>query len=363
MAYTLPQFNLLCNLWTCDGNIKPSAGDPDFTDVPVQKYVASRASWPTTPPWSAGFYLAYHPPVQLRFQRTGPFAGTWRAWKVTCVEVPAGSGQYYRTFWGDVQHEGFNNEYVLLVGVQCTEDLLAFPPPGAAEETGVGADACGIVPPAAPPNETLPPGPWPPAVPTPTVGLIDTFVDAGGTPIASHVADTGQTWSLGSGDLEIEGTGIGLVAIDTTPGPHWAVVNYTGDNTVSVNLEVTTTNLTQPDYFGVIYRATDANNWWMALVEYDPGPPDWKISFYKCVAGVTTSMQTGTTGVALSPNTSYDLTLEFAGALTNAQLVLFGSVVVNEMYTDTTDMSQTGVGLFLYCDATHPSPLVSRIDR
>jgi len=362
MSYRPPDFNLLANLWLCDGEIAPVNGPPDVTDVPCQKYIASRSAWAVTPPWSTGFYLAYAPPVQLRFPRQDQFAAAWTLWKIVCAEVPAGSGQYYRCFWQDVQHEGFINEYALVVAVQCNAELKAVPPPGGAEDTGVGVDSCGSTPPADPVPPTLPPGPWTPPGSVP-VGLTDTFFDVGNTPIASHTADTGQSWSLGTGDLEIEGTGVGVIAMDTTPGQHWATVAYSGPNTYDYHVEITTpSDLSNGVYFGAIYRATDSNNWWACLCEYD-GVSQWALSFYNCVAGTPTVVQTGPFSITLSPNSSYDLQLQFFGAITRANLVFLGATIATQDYNNSVDIANTQVGIWCYCDSTHPTPLFSKVDR
>lgn len=362
MPYTPPKFNLLANVWTCDGNVKPSNGAADYVDVPCQKYVASRAAWPVTPPWSTGFYLAYHPPVQLRFQHVSPFTGTWRTWKITCVECPAGSGQYYRTFFNDIQHEGFVNEYVLLVGAQCDEDLLATPPAGASEPTGVGADPCSVIPPADPVPPTLPPGPWTPPG-TEGESLLDNFNDVPSTPLGLHNADTGQTWTVGTGDLAISGTGDTCEGLSSTPGQHWATVSYAGNATLHYQVVfITPSDLTNGLYVGALYRGTDANNWFAAFLEADL-VGHWALSFYQCVSGTPTSMQTGPFFNILSTDTTYSLNVYFDGANVTCQLTTGASILDTQTYVNSAGILDTLVGIWTYCDGTVPSAIFGQVTR
>lgn len=144
MAYSLPQFNLLASLWTCDATIKPANGPADFVDVPCQKYAWSRGM-PTEPnaPAQFGWWIATALMVQLRFPRINPFLGSWVSWTTVCVEVPQGTGQYYRTAAREVQHEGFPNEYCILTAVACNDTLLAVPPPHGTTDYGQGTNTCG----------------------------------------------------------------------------------------------------------------------------------------------------------------------------------------------------------------------------
>jgi len=322
----------------------PANGDPDFEDVPVQKYVASRAAWPVTPPWSTGFYLAYHPPIQLRFPHISPFSGTWRAWKVTCVECPAGSGQYYRTFMGDIQHEGFPNEYVLVIGVQCTDDLKAVPPPGAAELTGVGPDACGVVPPQSDPPSTLPPGPWPPA-PNPTFhAFLDTFTDTGGVNLDTHISDTGETWTMGTGEIDIDSGFPGAVAIDVGGGESWYVADYTASIPGTVKLTFyTPSDLSFGIIAGVLFRATDANNWEAVSIVYDGA--NHHLGHFECVAGSVTELDAGTSLGALTPSQAYSITVELVGTAITATLREVGTTIQVENYTSAVDPTLTKIGI------------------
>jgi len=364
VAYTPPNYNLLASLWTCDLTQRPDDGAPDWEDVPCQKYLTSRSSWPTTPPWTTGFYLAYHPPVILRFPRTMPFDGPWHAWKITCVEVPQGSGQYYRAFWGDVQHQGFPNEYAQLVCVQCDGALFAVPPAGGAFLTGIGEDACGNTPLAEPPPPVLPPGPWtPPTVSSET--LLDNFADPAGTNIADHIADTGQTWTTGIGDLEISGTGSGLVA-DTSPGgQHWAVNNYAGSPQVPYIMGFyTPSSISAGFYMGAIVRATDENNWWAAFLEWQGSASIyWRLAFYHCTLGTPASVVAGAFDIELDPESPYQIRVDFDGAYMSAKLLSTYGLEQEIDLTDSTDMDKSSCGVWTFADATRPTGTIAQVNR
>lgn len=153
MSYSVPQFNLLANIWDCRF---PSDGDPDWFDVPVQKYIRSRMSLDTSPQAADGFWRVYAPPIQLRFPRSHlAFTGVAATWDHACFEVPAGSGAFYRTYWREIQHEGFPNEYAIILVNPCTSDGLATGPPLAESALGTTPDVCASPPPPPPPEDQL----------------------------------------------------------------------------------------------------------------------------------------------------------------------------------------------------------------
>lgn len=143
MPFNEPQYPLLASLWRCDGSINPNAGPPDYTSIPCEKYINPRTNLDCTPPFEAGFWHFWCPPVVLRFPMGDPFFPTWPQWKISYTEVPEGSGQFYRTFFRDIMHEGFPNQYAMLIAVQCDGDGKAIPPPGASFTTGDGSNICG----------------------------------------------------------------------------------------------------------------------------------------------------------------------------------------------------------------------------
>jgi len=140
MAYQPPVFNLVCNIWDCNW---PEDADPDYTDVPCQKYIRSRMSLDVSPQAADGFWRVYTPPIQLRFPRNHEaFTGPPALWPHNCFEVPAGSGQYYRAYWQEVQHQGFPNEYAIILVNPCTAAGLAIGPPLAEYGLGTTPDIC-----------------------------------------------------------------------------------------------------------------------------------------------------------------------------------------------------------------------------
>jgi len=115
MAYTLPQFNVLCDIWDA-GNV-PVDDDPDYENVTVQFYVYSRVSFDVQP---CELEL-YQPPIQIRM----PVAvvAIWETGQV--FEVPAESGRYYRARFKEKLHLGFPNEYLVAYVVQCDDRGVA----------------------------------------------------------------------------------------------------------------------------------------------------------------------------------------------------------------------------------------------
>lgn len=150
MAYRLPLFNLLANIWDCS---TPADGDPTWVNVPCQKYIRSRMMLDVTPQAEADWWMLWQPPIQLRCPSDhAAFSGRPHDWSHTIYEVPAGSGQYYRIFWSELQHQGFPNEYAVQVATQCDDSGLAIAPAGATTiPTGVAAEVCYSPPPPPPP--------------------------------------------------------------------------------------------------------------------------------------------------------------------------------------------------------------------
>jgi len=145
MAYSAPQFNLLASIWDCQF---PVDGFPDWEEVPCQKYIRSRMSLDTLLPDAAGWFRQWSPPIQLRFPRDHiAFSGIPSSWSHVVFEVPAGSGQFYRTRWQEVQHQGFPNEYAIILVDPCDENGRALLPPGASMPVDVVPDVCESPPP------------------------------------------------------------------------------------------------------------------------------------------------------------------------------------------------------------------------
>lgn len=149
MAYTLPKFNLLAKIWDCQ---VPSDGSADWSDVPCQKYIRSRMSLDVKPQTAASWWQTYTPPIQLRFPRSHlAFTPPPAEWEHAVIEVPQDSGQYYRCQWREVAHQGFVNEYAIILVTPCDADGLAIPPPLTDSPVGIAPDVCTSPPP--PPEE------------------------------------------------------------------------------------------------------------------------------------------------------------------------------------------------------------------
>jgi hypothetical protein len=141
MAFRLPNFNLLADAWSC--STTPFADAPTWTDLSCQKYIPNRMVHATTPPYQGQYWVEWFPPTVMRMDRTqSPFDVPWVGWQVGILEVPKGSGQYYRVTMSDIIHEGFPNEYAILVTTQCDLEGRAFQPPSGSIATGYGESPC-----------------------------------------------------------------------------------------------------------------------------------------------------------------------------------------------------------------------------
>lgn len=114
MAYNLPTFNLLADVWYAGKN--PAADDPDAENVPLQFYLASKGTYDVDPCDNKN----YTPPIWLRMPMTE--TAIWTSGQVW--EVPAETGRYYRARFKDVMHLGFPNQYLIAVVVQCNAEGL-----------------------------------------------------------------------------------------------------------------------------------------------------------------------------------------------------------------------------------------------
>lgn len=111
-TYTVPDFNLLADLWF--GTATPGADAPDVEDQECQLYIPSRGLLDIEP----GTQLFWVPPIYLRM----PIANLINWTSLTVVEVVPGSQRYYRARWKEIMHEGFPNEYLMCIVEQCDED-------------------------------------------------------------------------------------------------------------------------------------------------------------------------------------------------------------------------------------------------
>jgi len=111
MSYTVPVFNLFTDVWFAGKT--PAVDLPDVENLPTQKYLYSRMVWDVQP----CELEEYTPPILIRIPFTD--INTWRSAQV--FECPAESGQYYRARFKETMHEGFSNQYLVAVVVQCDD--------------------------------------------------------------------------------------------------------------------------------------------------------------------------------------------------------------------------------------------------
>lgn len=104
-VYTLPQFNLLCDVYTAI--VPPPVGPITFANVPCQLYVSSKYPGGATPP--NFLRMPYNPAMVMM----GP--QPWVALGGHYVNVPVGSNMWYEVQQAYVVHRGFSNQYI-----QCT---------------------------------------------------------------------------------------------------------------------------------------------------------------------------------------------------------------------------------------------------
>lgn len=112
MAYTTPNFNLLCDVWN-SGHV-PGSDTPDFENVACQLYVNGRTMFDVQP----CDLETYQPAIAIRLPPS--IIPIWSAGQI--FEVPAESGFYYRARFKERMHLGFPNQYLAVWVVQCGAD-------------------------------------------------------------------------------------------------------------------------------------------------------------------------------------------------------------------------------------------------
>lgn len=112
MAFTLPIFNLVCNLW------RPPAttSDPPTSSPDCQLYYPSRSTLPIEVPSADDF----SPAAWIRF----PWGTDVRVGDI--LEVAAADGYFYEVRFVDRMHRGFANQYIFAV---CEQQAASPPPP------------------------------------------------------------------------------------------------------------------------------------------------------------------------------------------------------------------------------------------
>jgi len=147
MAYEVPRFNLLADVWNAGHT--PAIDDPDEENVPCQFYLYSRGTF-SVDPCQLELYV---PPIWLRFPSDR--AAVVSAGQV--FEVEPESGRYFRARFKEIMHYGFPNQYLIVVVVQCGSDGIPIlhdiegavacdeAPPGDHVGDGDGAIAAGLI--------------------------------------------------------------------------------------------------------------------------------------------------------------------------------------------------------------------------
>lgn len=118
MAYSLPDFNLLCNRWASPHT--PAADPPDDVGLSCQVYFSSRSYLDIQP----GQPDLWVPPIFLRLsvaEGLGSAVGD-------IYGVDPGRADYYKVRWVQKTHAGFPNEYVSILVEQC-DDVGTTPRP------------------------------------------------------------------------------------------------------------------------------------------------------------------------------------------------------------------------------------------
>jgi len=109
VPFTLPVFNLFCDVWNAGKT--PASDDPDAENVPCQFYVNSRGTFDVQPCELEN----YTPPLWVRMRVED--IGVWIAGQI--FEVASETGRYYRARFKERMHYGFSNQYLIVVVVQC----------------------------------------------------------------------------------------------------------------------------------------------------------------------------------------------------------------------------------------------------
>lgn len=109
MPFTLPNFNLLMNVWR--NPRVPASGGPDVANLACQLYLNTRGTFDLLP----GARAQWVPPVWLRIA-----PGVFLAAPNDLYEVVAGGTRYYLYRWDERTHLGFPNAYDSILVEQCT---------------------------------------------------------------------------------------------------------------------------------------------------------------------------------------------------------------------------------------------------
>lgn len=117
MAFTLPSFNLVCDIW--DEGHAPGTDAPDFVSVPCQNYVDTRRP----------AFVNVAMSIRIPAGAISGLSGTYYSAAPAYVESPQGSGHFWSCVTMCKVHEGFPNEYWMIMCFEVDPTTLApFPP-------------------------------------------------------------------------------------------------------------------------------------------------------------------------------------------------------------------------------------------
>jgi len=123
-TYTLPQFNLLVDLWVT--NLSPDAMSyvPTYTNVPAQRYIQRII----VGSYGIGFWTNGLFVSEWRMAYSGgPFDGANLVDIATLgyISLTSDNGVFWRIHDCEIRHHGFPNEYLAFIGTKC--DATGFP--------------------------------------------------------------------------------------------------------------------------------------------------------------------------------------------------------------------------------------------
>lgn len=135
MAFTLPVFNMTTKISTDYG--APNSGLSFSADLACQKYIYSRA-YPNIGS-TANYWGA--PAVEWRYESTAFYAlfdpNNIHGWGLSIIRVEPNASVYYRVWWWEIMHQGFDNEYPVVYALLCNPNDGMYVTPGSANQDNV----------------------------------------------------------------------------------------------------------------------------------------------------------------------------------------------------------------------------------
>jgi len=110
MAFSLPNFNLLCDIWR-EPHV-PGTDPPDVVGVPCQVYSQTRVDYQ----WEVNTPLLSWPAQMIRLPPDN-YPDDFRFVKITNLTAP----YYFSLYASHPEHLGFPNSYFALFGIPCDD--------------------------------------------------------------------------------------------------------------------------------------------------------------------------------------------------------------------------------------------------